>query len=192
MKRHDDSEKMTFYFEWLSLEKNEFAVISMLADRGAFRGCLADICRYFSVSSQSKNNARFRSAIERLTEKGFIICDLQKRTYRLEMILQEQEIKIPRRWYMILKKRDYTAASVAWEQVLKVLLWIIHNKLEVVTNKLISDDLCISESTIVSTKKVLKTEYEAITREKVSEKYGDDQFRTIGQRLNACAWWNEA
>ena len=44
---------------------------------------------------------------------------------------------------------------------------------------------------------MLEREYQAITRKKVSEKIGEDRqgqalYRTIGQELKSCAWWEDA
>ena len=44
---------------------------------------------------------------------------------------------------------------------------------------------------MVSGKNVLLREYENITKQPVSEKLGDDFFRTLGQRLAAGAWWKD-
>ena len=86
---------------------------------------------------------------------------------------------------------DYSSENVAWEQVLKVLLWVCNNKEPVIQNQMIADDLQVSVSTIGCAKNVLEYEYAAIRRRKVSEKIGDDFFRTIGQELEASAWWND-
>ena len=40
-------------------------------------------------------------------------------------------------------------------------------------------------------KNVLEQEYQNITKRKVSEKKGEDFFRTLGQELAASAWWTE-
>ena len=38
---------------------------------------------------------------------------------------------------------------------------------------------------------LLEHEYENITKRKVSEKVGENFFRTLGQELAAGAWWTE-
>ena len=87
-------------------------------------------------------------------------------------------------------RHDYSSEDVAFAQVLKVFLWIAHNKREIVTNKEIAADLGVSVSTVVSAKNVLEREYENITKRKVSEKCGDI-FISLGQELAASAWWEE-
>ena len=59
------------------------------------------------------------------------------------------------------------------------------------TNDMIAMDLGVSASTVVSAKNVLEREYENITKRKISEKLGEDTFRTLGQELAANAWWTE-
>ena len=70
-------------------------------------------------------------------------------------------------------------------------MWIAENKMDIVTNDMIAADLNISASTVVSAKNVLEREYENITKRKVSEKLGENIFRTLGQELAAGAWWKE-
>ena len=70
-------------------------------------------------------------------------------------------------------------------------MWIAENKMDIVTNDMIAADLNISASTVVSAKNVLEREYENITKRKVSEKLGENFFRTLGQELAAGAWWKE-
>ena len=70
-------------------------------------------------------------------------------------------------------------------------MWIAENKMDIVTNDMIAADLNISASTVVSAKNVLEREYENINKRKVSEKLGENIFRTLGQELAAGAWWKE-
>ena len=102
------------------------------------------------------------------------------------------EIEIPKEWLHRLKDHDYSSEPVAWEQVLKVHLWImLHSGDPIVKNAAIAADLNISVSTIGSAKNVLQKEYEAITRSYVSKKLGEDHYQRLGQRLTASAWWKE-
>lgn len=185
---HQD--EISFYREWLPLPKEEFQMLTMIAaQNGEYRGNCSDICRYWNVSVQTKNRKKYRSAITSLTEQGFIQCQICRQTYDLKIIPKEMEIPVHRQWVKSVLHREYSTESVAPVQVLKVFLWIAANKADVVTNKIIADDLGISTSTVVSAKNVLDREYEIITKRKVSEKMGDDFFRTLGQELRACAWW---
>lgn len=185
---HQD--EISFYREWLPLPKAEFLILTMIAmQNGIFRGNCADICRYLGVTVQNKNRKKCQDTITTLTKQGFIQSDKRGQTYTLKIIPKATEVTLPRLWVQSVLQRDYSSASVAPVQVLKVFLWVANNKLEVVTNRNIADELRISISTVVSAKNVLERDYEIITKRKVSEKLGDDFFRTLGQELQAAAWW---
>lgn len=184
------SKRLIFYREWLPLAKSEFRILAMLADKGEFRGNLSDMCRYFSLNPQTHTRNQLRESIRELTERSFIESRLQGRTYTLQAVPKVEKLEMPRPWFERLKAHDYHSESVAWEQVLKVYLWISANTALVVTNDKIAAALGISVSTIGCAKNVLQRECEAITRRKVSEKIGEDFFQTIGQELIATAWWS--
>ena len=63
--------------------------------------------------------------------------------------------------------------------------------MEIVTNDMIAADLNVSSSTVVSAKNVLEREYENITKRKISEKVGENTYRSLGQELAASAWWDD-
>lgn len=183
-------ENITFFREWLPLQKSEFRILAMLADRGEFKGNLSELCDYFSLTRQTRNRDQLKASIQKLQDQGLIECEISGRTYTLRAIPKAEKLEIPRAWMERIKAHDYSSENVAWEQVLKVYLWIVGNKIEVVTNQMIADDLNVSISVIGYAKNVLQYEYEAITRKQASEKFGDGSFRTIGQKLAAVAWWS--
>lgn len=185
-------ETAVFYLEWLGLDKSLFRILAMLADVGQFRGNLSDLCRYFSLNPQTKTREGLRNAIEELAATGFITCERSGNTYTLRAVPKATEIEIHKEWLHRLKSHDYSSEPVAWEQVLKVHLWImLHSGDPVVKNAAIAADLNISVSTIGSAKNVLQKEYEAITRNYVSKKIGENRFMREGQKLVASAWWKE-
>ena len=185
------TEDIMFYKEWLPLPKAEFNILSMLAERGgSFSGNYADMMRYLNVTPQSRNRKVLQTAIESLTSKGFITWNSSGRTQTLKVIPKATGITFPRPWVQSVIRHDYSSEDVAFAQVLKVFLWIAHNKRKIVTNKEIAAALGVSVSTVVSAKNVLEREYENITKRKVSEKCGDI-FISLGQELAASAWWEE-
>ena len=185
------TEDIMFYKEWLPLPKAEFNILAMLAEQGGtFRGNYTDMCSYLAVTPQSRNRQRLQAAIESLTSKGFITRESSGRTQTLKVIPKATGITLPRPWVQSVLRHDYSSQDVAPANVLKVFLWIAHNKQQTVTNKMIAADLGVSVSTVVSAKNVLEREYENITKRKVSEKCGDI-FISLGQELAASAWWEE-
>lgn len=185
-------ETVTFYYEWLPLDKKEFRILAMLADRGEYHGTLSPLCDYFSVSCQTRNRDRLRNSIQELKANGFIEAELNGWTYTLRAVPKAQRIEMDRGLFESIKSRNYATAGVAWEQVLKLYLWIVqHESQEIVTNREIAEALNTSESTVCAAKNVLQYEYEAIAKHRVSAKYGDS-FRSLGQIIEASAWWNTA
>jgi hypothetical protein len=184
-------EQIVFYNEWQPLPKAEFNILAMVTEEGgSYSGNLSDMCRYLTVTPQTRNRNQLRSAIESLTSKRFLSCETRGRTYHLKVIPQETEVKLPKIWVQSVIQHDYSSESVAFAQVLKVFLWILQNRMRVVTNAMIAAELGISESTVCSAKNVLQYEYENIAKRKVSQKWGEG-FRTLGQELAANAWWTE-
>lgn len=184
--------EVIFYIEWLPLPKAEFNVLAMVAEQGgSFTGNYSDMCRYLGVSPQNRNRTLLRNTIESLVSKGFITCESHGRTHHLTVVPKATEIKLPRSWVQSVIHHDYSSESVAFAPVLKVFIWIANNDSGIVTNAMIAGDLNVSESTVVSAKNVLEREYQNITKRKVSEKLGEDNFRTLGQELAAGAWWTE-
>ena len=179
-----------FYRDWLARDKMEFRILALLADQGTFQGNYTDICRYFSVSPQSKNRAQYKNAIAALEGAGYISVRQSGRTLTLRAAPREEKsaIEIPQEWYDKIRLREW-AADVSWEAVLKVLLWAQNNSLEdIITNKDIADDTGLSESVICGAKKVLDDTFGAIYREKETVKVFDT-FRCVGQRLSGSAFW---
>ena len=185
------TEYTIFYDDWLHLPKAEFNVLAMVAVHGGtYAGNLSDMCRYLNVTPQTRNRGQLRAAIESLTSKGFLACEDRGRTRHLRVVPKEAEVKLPRLWVQSVIRHDYSSESVAAAQVLKVFVWIMQNRTEIVTNTMIAVELGISESTVCSAKNVLQYEYENICKSIRSEKWGDS-FRRIGQELVASAFWKE-
>lgn len=182
-------DEIIFYWEWLGLSKAEFNILTMVAERGGtFSGNLSDMCRYQNVTPQSRTRTPLREAIESLTSKGFLTSELRGRTYHLRIVPKATEVRLPQLWVQSVLRHDYSTEEVAAAPVLKVFMWIAHNKMDIVTNDMIAADLGVSVSTVVSAKNVLEREYENITKRKISEKYGEG-YRSLGQELAASAWW---
>ena len=185
-------EEVTFYPAWLPLPKEEFNVLAMIAEQGgSYSGNYADMCRYLTVTPQSRNRNAIRRAIESLSAQSLISCESRGRTHYLKVIPKGKGIVLPRPWVQSVIRHDYSGEAVAFAHVLKVFIWIADNQEYIATNDMIAADLCVSPSTVVSAKNVLEREYEIITKRKVSEKLGEDFFKTLGQDLTACAWWKE-
>lgn len=188
-------EKIVFYHEWYPLEKGQFKILCMLADKGKFRGTLTDMCRYFFVNPQTATRNRFKNSIDTLSQSGYISVQQNGNTWTLEATprVKEEKTSISRNDYETIRQRQPSKdkESVAWEAVLKVYLWICDNNYDdVVTNAEISVDLNLSSGVICSAKNVLSKEFEAITRKLETEKIAEGKYRRKGQHLGASSFWN--
>ena len=181
---------LTFFAEWFVLPKEQFRILAMLADVGAFRGSLADMCRYFSVDPQTHNRNRLRAAIEELSRHDFIKATRTGNTYQMTLVPKEQEITMPAEWVTRIRRHEYNSEGVAWENVLKVQLWLMQNTNDmVVTNEEIASAIDISVSQIVAAMNVLKNEFQAFRKDYAYWKFGNI-FRRKGQIIDMSAWWS--
>ena len=73
-------EKITFYREWLPLDKKDFRILALLADKGMFQGNLSDLCRYFSLNPQQRNRNQIRESIQRLKKAKMIVSEVKGNT----------------------------------------------------------------------------------------------------------------
>ena len=187
-------ERITFYWEWLLLSKEEFNILMMLADKGgSFSGNLSDMCRYFRVDPQnSKNKMTLKNAIERLTSEGVISCQKSGYTYSMQIIPKEKEISLLRKWVDPILQAEQFSQSVATAQVIKSLIWISQNNYsKIVTNDEIVPELNMSVSTFGSAKNVLKKDFHVILQEVERITLANGEKRNIGQRLGVPTEWSE-
>ena len=182
--------RIVFFAEWLILRKELFRILVMLADVGAFRGSLANMCRYYSVDPQTNNNNRLRAAIDELARHNYITVTRTGRTYQMTVIPKEQEITMPAEWVARIRRHEYNAEGVAWENVLKAQLWLMQNTKDVVvTNEEIASAIDISVSQVVAAMNVLKSEFQAFRKSYAYWSFGDI-FRRKGLIIDMSAWWS--
>lgn len=179
----------TFYFEWLGVDKNQFRILSLLAPTGEYRGNLSNMCRRFNLSLQTNNRNSLESSISELTEYGHITSDKNGRTYTLKAIPKETVIEIPTDWLEQIMNHNYTSESVAWQMVLKVLLWLCVNQEPIVKRDMIAEDLNCGVDTITSALNVLQRDFNAIIREIITKQNSKGEYRRIGLELTPVAWW---
>ena len=183
------SRDLTFYREWLSLDKTEFRILAMLADKGEFRGNLTNMCRYFALSAQTKTVNSLKVSIQKLQNSGLINHEKRGNTHILRIVPLEEGISIQSEWFKELYQHHYSAASVSWEVVTKVLLWLIAHGGQMFTNAEICSELGICESTVTAATKVLREDFEAIKKDYVYIKLAENEYRRKGQIVDISAWW---
>ena len=182
-------EQPIFYTEWLPLEKKQFRILALLAVLGEFNGSLSDMCRHFQMTVQSRNRNALRDSIKTLAAQNLLTSEQSGRTYHLIPVPKEHEIRPLADVTQAIMKHEYNSENVAWEQVLKVYLWIFHNKKSIITDAEISADLCTSSATIGAAKNVLEKDLDIVNRRIRAIKLDDESFMRIGQTLETFAWW---
>ena len=186
--------KVCFYREWLALPKNDFRILAMLADKGGnFKGSLADVCRCLNITpGQSKTNTQLKTSIKILTAGGFISYQRQGNTYTLQLIPKETEIEVFRKWVEdVIYKKGFEGESVAWEQVLKVLIWVYgQDGMAFYTAKELGEELGVSADVIGAAGRLLERQYQSIAREPEKYKTPDGQIRTAGQHFTGALPWS--
>lgn len=185
---------ITFDIEWLSLPKAEFRLLVMIADIGGDIKCLSNACRYFGLrDDESSTKDGMAESLQNLADKNIIKLTKIKRRYyaTLNPIAKDNIVTIKREYLKTIMQRNYEA-KVAWEQVLKCYLWIdSKTKPDLIfTNDEMVAAMNISSSTISKAKSPLKNEYEAVKIKIITDKIGDNNYRTIGQTAEVSAWWN--
>lgn len=188
--------KICFYREWLSLPKNDFCILAMLAEQGgSFKGSLADMCRILNVApGQTKTNARLKASIETLSANGYISHQKQGNTYTLALVPKGTEINVFRKWVEdVIYVKGFENVSVAWEQVLKMLIWVYgQDGMAFYPAREIGEELGVSEDVVGAAYKVLDKQFGSIAREPEKYKNFNGEFRTKGQYfIGALPWSRE-
>lgn len=183
-----------FYREWLILPKNDFRILAMLAEQGgSFKGSLADMCRLLNITpGQSKHNVKLRTSIETLTANGYISHQKQGNTYTLTLIPKGEEINVFRKWVEdVIYVKGFENESVAWEQVLKMLIWVYgQNGMAFHPASEIGEDLGVSVDVVGSAYKVLDKQFQSIAREPEKYKTFKGETRTKGQYFIGAQPWS--
>lgn len=188
--------KVCFYREWLPLPKQDFCILAMLAEQGgSFKGSLAAMCRILNVApGQNKTNARLKASIEALSANGYISCQKKGNTYTLALLPKETEIEVFRKWVEdVIYVKGFDGDSVAWEQVLKMLIWVYgQDGMAYYTAREIGEELGVSGDVVGSAYKVLDRQFRSIAREPENYKTFNGEPRTKGQYfIGALPWSRE-
>lgn len=181
---------ITFYEEWLELDKKEFRILAMLADQKEFKGTLNDICRYLNISTQSRNRNKIRESIQVLLDCRFINAKQDGRTWLMEVIPKDTEILVNHFLYERLLAHDYYTKSVSWEAILKVLMWLTKSGSNLHTDQEIAEAIKMSVDTVGDAKSVLENEFAAIVRN-VSRRWDGEHWIRRGQYIDVKAWLDE-
>ena len=191
-----------FEYDWLTRQKYEFKLLTLLAvladNNLAYRGTLKDMCEFFGVrSGDSRNNSNIKEAIAKLEADGLLKQIIDGRTFTLTLSKKGEQrkrvIRIQKEWVEIAKnyKCEDPNYSISWMNLLKVWLYLIDNKKEIIKTSEIAEALGISQSTVKNAKRALEKDIHAIMSERVTTVSDDGQFRCLGSSVTVTAWLDE-
>lgn len=127
--------------DWLTVKNYEFKILVMIAclaqNKLAFRGKLKDMCEFLGVSNQKKNTDKIKEAIAALEARGDIKKIVDGYTWTITLSVKAERkpriIKIKNAYVQAIQ--DYVPEdknkSVAWENILKVLVFLCADSREV-------------------------------------------------------------
>ena len=140
--------------DWITVKNYEFKILVMIAvlaeNKLAFRGKIKDMCDFLGVSNQKYNTDKIKEAITALEANGDILTIKEGHTWTLTLSRKAERkpkvIKIRNAWikaiqeYKASSKQDY----VAWENILKVLVYLCADKRDIKRYDTIAADLGLS------------------------------------------------
>jgi len=189
-----------FEFEWLLRQKYEFKIltlIAVLADNNlAYRGTLKDMCEFFGVKpGDSRTNNQIKAAITKLEADGLLKQIVDGRTFTLTLSKKGEQrkrvISIQKEWVEIAKNYKSEENSVAWINLLKVWLYLIDNKKEILTTKGIAKELGLSEGVVKRTKQALDKDIQTIVNKRKTIVSANGGYRCLGSSITVKAWLDE-
>ena len=189
-----------FEFEWLVRQKYEFKIltlIAVLADNNlAYRGTLKDMCEFFGVKSgDSRTNNQIKAAITKLEADGLLKQIVDGRTFTLTLSKKGEQrkrvISIQKEWVEIAKGYKSEDNSISWMNLLKVWLYLIDNKKEVIKTSEIALELGISTDSVKRAKKALERDIQAIISKRRTTTLANGGYRCLGSSITVKAWLDE-
>ena len=193
-----EKENLEFFEEWLTLEKYQFKILTMitiLADnQRAFRGSLNQFCDELGIGRSSANKNSIKEGLYYLAENNYILWLVDKDIHTVSLAKAAEKskniIKIKKAWYHLI--RD-TRGEAAWESVLKVFLVISElSQTHTITYKEIGEGISLSSSTVGRCVKTLCTiDFKDFRLMREVEKKQDDDgnYYTVGQNYVKGIFW---
>lgn len=144
--------------DWLTVQNYQFKILTMVAvlaeNHFAYRGKLKDMCEFLGVAYHSKNNAKIKDAITALELSGDIKVIKDGTTYTLSLSAKAEKkqriIKLRKNWVKLIQGYQSLEKNraVAWENILKILIYLIADNSEVKTYKSIAKELSLTEDVV--------------------------------------------
>ena len=185
-------DEVVFSWEWLLLDKPSIEILSyLLLNGGRFAGSTTALCDALGRSNNTESICVRQESINKLCAAGAVSHkQLSKRRFEICLVppSEEKQIRIERQHLENIQRRRYDR-SVAWQQVLKVYLWLKAwgGPVEFTMND-IAVVLGVSKDTVSSAVRVLADHYGAMTT-KPTYFPSAKEIRRKGTEANLSAFW---
>lgn len=182
--------------EWLTVQNYQFKILVMIAvlaeNHLAYRGKLKDMCGFLGVQSCDSNNKKIKEAIAALEKKNDILVLKEGQTWTLTLSVKAEKkpkvVRIKNAWIKLIQQYKAAAGEeVSWENILKVLVYLIADKKEVKTYDEIVNELSLSNKTVrrsINALDGIDFGDLSIQRKLAWFKNSDDEFRVKGQKID--------
>lgn len=143
--------------EWLTVQNYQFKILVMIAvlaeNHLAYRGKLKDMCGFLGVQASSNNRDKIKDAIAALAKKGDILVIQEGQTWTLTLSNKAEKkqriIKIRKAWIDLIQQyKPKDNEPVAWENILKVLVYLCADGQTVRSYEAIAADLNLSATVV--------------------------------------------
>ena len=181
--------------DWLTVKNYEFKILVMVAclaeNRLAYRGKLKDMCEFLGVNNTTSNTTKIKEAIAALEEKGDIKTLIEGHTWTITLSVKAERKdkikKIKNAWIKAIQNYDNKENSVAWESILKVLVYLTADKTEVKRYDVIAKQLNVSVDVVKRSVKALDGinfgDIEIKRKLAWLKKTGENDYKVIGQYI---------
>jgi Fic family protein len=192
----EDSKEALIDKEWLTVQNYQFKILVMIAvlaeNKLAYRGKLKDMCEFLGVQSSTYNRNKIKEAIEALKNNGDILVIQEGQTWTLTLSVKAERkpkiIKIKKAWIQLIQQyKAEEGKEVSWENILKILVYLIADKHEIKTYEEIAAALNLSENTIkrgMSALMGIDFGDIIITKKLAYFKTQDNEFHVKGQKID--------
>lgn len=190
-----DNEAAYINKNWLTVQNYQFKILVMIAvlaeNHLAYRGKLKDMCDFLGVGNTTSNTKKIKEAILKLEENGDIRVLKEGQTWTLTLSIKAEQnpriIKIKNTWIKIIQQYQCELnEQVSWENILKVLCYLIADKTDVKRYDIIAKELGVSKDVVKRSIKALDNidlGLLSIERKLAWFKTQEGEFKVIGQRF---------
>lgn len=182
--------------DWLTVKNYEFKILVMVAclaeNHLAYRGKLKDMCDFLGVKAVDTNRKKIKEAIAALEAKGDIRVLQEGQTWTITLSVKAErkdKIKKIKNAYInaiqSYEPADKDNDSVAWENILKVLVYLCADKRDIKRYDEIAKALGITETTAKrAVRALVNIEFNdmSVKRKLAWFKTNDGDFKVIGNK----------